>query len=223
MNWKAFLLVFVMSCVILQVANVVNADDLIIKSGTVIMLSQAEEVDKNLWKSGKMKAEEMGYNPICLSANKQGSISFGKGTKLRIENNKHVFSDDDMIINAGKNPAEINGVKLNKGEFGVVKNGKIEKQTGTITNKFGSERVYSVYLVTNQGPELLSKAEKVIRDCGYQMVETSTKLNKDSEGLVIHYAEDAEVQAREISQLLKTKLGAVPVIKKWSCSQMRTL
>jgi hypothetical protein len=83
-----------------------------------------------------------------------------------------------------------------------------------VTYQVGSDRPFSVYLTTNQGGEMLSRTEKVVRAGGYQVTRTSTKLSDETEGTTIHYADGAEVQAREISQRIMTVLGIVPVVKK---------
>lgn len=89
-------------------------------------------------------------------------------------------------------------------------------RTGTqpLTYIVGSDRPYSVYIATNQGQDALSKAEKVISAGGYQVVGTGTSLTEEKKGITIHYAESAEVQAREISQRIMTELGVAPEVKK---------
>jgi hypothetical protein len=83
-----------------------------------------------------------------------------------------------------------------------------------LTYKVGSDRPYSVFIATNQGSEALSKTEKVISAGGYQVTRTSTNLPDEKNGIIIHYADGAEVQAREISQRIMTEMGIAPVVKK---------
>lgn len=78
-----------------------------------------------------------------------------------------------------------------------------------IRYKVGTNRLYSVYIITNQGSPTLSKTEKCIQPGNYHIITStnSTKLAPDTKGSVIHYAEGAEVQAREISQRLISGMG----------------
>jgi len=214
MKRKVFLLIGTMSCVIGCLIGVGQAQELKINSGTFIMLSQPDDIDDNLWKSGKIKAKEMGLNPICLFSDKSGSISFGKGMSITLKNDKYVFADKDMLINAGENTANVNGIVLNKGEYAIVENGVIRKQEGVLTNVLGSQKIYSVFIATNQGAQLLSKVEKVLHDSGYPLVDSTTELNKDSQGLIIHYVDAAKTRAQEIAKLLEAEFGMAPEVKK---------
>jgi hypothetical protein len=82
-----------------------------------------------------------------------------------------------------------------------------------IKYRVGAERLYSVYVITNQGSDILSRAEKIIQPGNYNII-TSTKLSDQTKGVVIHYADGAEVQAREISQRLISGMGFLPSIEK---------
>jgi len=82
-----------------------------------------------------------------------------------------------------------------------------------LTYQVGSDRPFSVFITTNQGSEALSKTEKVIRTGGYQVTRTSTGLSDEEKGITIHYADGAEVQAREISQRIMTAMGIAPAVK----------
>lgn len=78
----------------------------------------------------------------------------------------------------------------------------------------GSERLYSVLISTNiDDPEMLTAVKEIIKAGGYS-VHVSTELSKDTIGTIIHYAEKAETQAREISQRLMIKLRAIPKVKE---------
>lgn len=82
-----------------------------------------------------------------------------------------------------------------------------------LTCRIGSDRLYSVFVTTNSDPKILARAEEVIRKGGYYVM-TSQELVKEQMGITIHYGEQAESQAREISQRLMTKTGIVPTLKK---------
>jgi len=83
-----------------------------------------------------------------------------------------------------------------------------------LTYRVGSDRTYSVFISTNQKENVLSEIEKVIRAGGYQITRTSTSLPKEEKGIIIHYAEGAETQAREISQRIMIKTNVAPEVKK---------
>lgn len=83
-----------------------------------------------------------------------------------------------------------------------------------LTYHIGTDRLYSVFISTNKDSNILSEVEKVIQAGGYHVVELSETLAKETTGTTIHYREQAESQAREISQRLMTKFGLVPTLKK---------
>lgn len=82
------------------------------------------------------------------------------------------------------------------------------------TYRVGTERLYSIAIFTNKDSNTLSEAVEVIKAGGYQVVTSSETLAKEETGTTILYMEQAESQAREISQRLMTKLGVVPTVKK---------
>ncbi|MFQ5901562.1 MAG: LytR C-terminal domain-containing protein [Thermodesulfobacteriota bacterium] len=83
-----------------------------------------------------------------------------------------------------------------------------------LTYRIGTDRLYSVAIYTNKDSNILSEAAEIIKAGGYQVVTTSETLAKEETGTTILYREQAESQAREISQRLMTKLGIVPTVKK---------
>lgn len=86
--------------------------------------------------------------------------------------------------------------------------------TGPLIYRIGTERPYSVYITTNTDTIRLSEVKRVIEEGGYQVTFASTTLAKDTTGVTIHYRENIETHAREISQRLIAKLGIVPSLKK---------
>lgn len=80
--------------------------------------------------------------------------------------------------------------------------------------RIGTDRSYSVFITTNIDAKVLSEAKDVIERGGYYITRASENLVKDQRGITIHYAEQAESQAREISQRLMAKFGVVPTLKK---------
>jgi hypothetical protein len=83
-----------------------------------------------------------------------------------------------------------------------------------LTYRLGTDRLYSVVIYTNKNAKILSEAVKVIKAGGYNVVQSSETLTKKKRGTTIHYREQAESQAREISQRLMTKLKVIPTLKK---------
>jgi len=83
-----------------------------------------------------------------------------------------------------------------------------------LTYHIGTDRLYSVFVCTNKDSHILSEAVEVIKAGGYRVVETSKNLPRETKGTTILYRDQAESQAREISQRLMTKLGVVPTLKK---------
>ncbi len=102
--------------------------DLKIQSGTFIVLTPAEGMNEKLCELGEKKAKELGHNAICAFLNKQGHISFGKGSKVSFKDDQYTFDDGDMIINAGSKAIQLNKVVLNEGESAIAKNGMLKKQ-----------------------------------------------------------------------------------------------
>jgi hypothetical protein len=80
--------------------------------------------------------------------------------------------------------------------------------------EIGTDRTYSVFLTTNAGTEVLGQAAAVIESGGYKITHRSTSLAAKEEDITIHFAEKAELPAREISQRLMTTLGIPPTVKK---------
>ena len=78
----------------------------------------------------------------------------------------------------------------------------------------GTDRLYSIFLSTNSDKKALVRAKAVIQQGGYNVLNASEDLNKEVTGITIHYSEQAESQAREISQRLMTELGKTPKIEK---------
>ena len=83
-----------------------------------------------------------------------------------------------------------------------------------IIYSIGEERLFSVYISSNSGYETLSKARRVIEQGGYLVTSTSTALSEDEDDITIHYQEQAESQAREISQRMMITLGKTPKLEK---------
>lgn len=95
--------------------------------------SEEMQFDQELVDAGKQKAQKMGYNPLCIYLDKNGSM-FTKG-KIAIRNNRATLVDGDMVINVGEYDATVWGTILKKGEYGVIKNGKLGKAKDIIIPK----------------------------------------------------------------------------------------
>ena len=107
--------------------------NLTINSGTIIQLTRAEgAMDDIICKNGRNQCKGTEYNPICLFTDKDGDIAIAEGSEVAIQNNSYAYNENDMVINAGDQPIKILGVNLEKGEYGVVKNGVLEKSPGNL-------------------------------------------------------------------------------------------
>jgi len=131
------------------------------------------------------------------------------------------------------NIGEFNQFYSGNGAFTTLDNGKnffglvfmVEKDVDKIdlyrlgitepySYRIGTERSYSVAIFTNVNAAILSQAEEVINTGGYQIVTASETLASGITGTSILYMDEAESQAREISQRLMTKLNVIPTVKK---------
>jgi hypothetical protein len=63
----------------------------------------------------------------------------------------------------------------------------------------GSERQYSIFITTNAETDVMDRGRNSIVRGGYNVVEVSHGLNKDTRGVHILYQKNAETPAREIS------------------------
>lgn len=81
------------------------------------------------------KAKELGHNPIPMYVVKEGgNIFITAGVMMSIRNGQQTCVENDMVINVGEFPFPVADIKLLKGEYAVVKNGKFVKQAGKITS-----------------------------------------------------------------------------------------
>jgi hypothetical protein len=85
-----------------------------------------------------------------------------------------------------------------------------------LTYRIGTDRLDSVYITTNIDAQTLLQAREVIEKGGYNVVNTSELLSEEEKGITIHYREQAESQAREISQRLMIEFGQTPTLQKMS-------
>ena len=81
------------------------------------------------------KAKELGHNALPMYVEKEGgnNITMG-GTTKSIRNGRQTCVENDMVINVGEFPFPVGDLKLLKGEFAVVKDGKFVKNTKKITS-----------------------------------------------------------------------------------------
>ena len=81
------------------------------------------------------KAVELGHNPIPMYVEKEGgNIFITAGAMMSIRNNQQTLVENDMVINVGEFSFPVEDINLSKGEYAVVKGGKIVKQPGKITS-----------------------------------------------------------------------------------------
>ncbi len=83
-----------------------------------------------------------------------------------------------------------------------------------LTYRIGTDRLYSVFITTNTDTKTLLQAKEIIQKGNYKIIDASENLTKEETGITIHYCEQAENQAREISQRLMIELGKATVLKK---------
>ena len=88
--------------------------------------AEDNQFDQKLVDAGKQKAKQMDHNPVCIFVNKNGNIVITQSL-FTIKNSQVTFVDGDMVINVGKDDATIWGTILKEGEYGIIKNGKLEK------------------------------------------------------------------------------------------------
>lgn len=84
-----------------------------------------------------------------------------------------------------------------------------------VRHRIGGSRPYSVFITTNADPRTLEKAKRTIQTGGYRVTGASNGLRGKETGITIHYAENAESQARDISSRLMLGLNVAPRLKKY--------
>jgi len=106
-------------------------------SSNAISADKSEEKykpDQALVQASFKKAKELGHNPIPMYVEKEGgNIFIAAGVMMSIRNGRQTCVENDMVINVGEFPFPVSDIKLFKGEYAVVKNGKFVKQAGKIT------------------------------------------------------------------------------------------
>jgi hypothetical protein len=94
--------------------------------------------DQALAEASCKKAKELGHNPILLFVDEGRNIMITSAKNceviFNIGNSQFEPVENDMLINVGEIPFPIDGINLSKGEYAVVKGGKIVKQIGKITS-----------------------------------------------------------------------------------------
>jgi len=131
--------------------------------------------------------------------------------------------EDPHFINAF-NAANVPRVTVGQGQIyfalAAYLEGDVDKieiyRTGLaapLTYQVGTQRLFSVYVTTNQGEAAVAKAAPVIKQAGFD-VFTSVKLAPQTTGNTIHYMQHAEAQARKLAQALESGLGLTFELKK---------
>jgi len=120
---------------------------------------------------------------------------------------------------------EFSWIKLHSGQNRFALAFIIEPDTGVVdlyrlgiaeplTYNIGKDRLYSVYIATNIAAKPLLRAKEIMQKNGYQVVYATETLDQEQTGLTIHYREQSENQAREISKRLGKKFGKDPTLQK---------
>ena len=92
------------------------------------------EADERIVRAGIKKAKEMGFNPIPVYIDEKGEIIIVPGTSFSIRNGSWALVNGDMLINVGSRPVKAGRIVLNTGEYATIKNGKAEKQSGSLVS-----------------------------------------------------------------------------------------
>jgi len=77
----------------------------------------------------------------------------------------------------------------------------------------GSDRPFSVYISTNQSPELLPRARRLAESAGLQVVNVSSSLAPEKTGAVVFYSPASEDVARDLAARLQSELGISPDVQ----------
>mgnify|MGYP007037524543 CR=1 FL=1 len=83
--------------------------------------------DEKIIDAGKIKAKELGVNPIPVCTDAEDHLVIVGGAFFTMQNNKFVLSNSDMLINSGTKVIKPQGITLSKGEYAIVKNNKLIK------------------------------------------------------------------------------------------------
>jgi len=76
---------------------------------------------------GRKEAERLGFNPIYAYMNDDGAITIAAGSKGGIVNGEFTLVEGDMLINIGEKPLEVDNLVLQKGEYAIAKEDKLQK------------------------------------------------------------------------------------------------
>lgn len=79
-----------------------------------------------------------------------------------------------------------------------------------LSYRIGPDRPFSVYLSTNQPPELLARARRIAEAGGLQVTNSSSNLDAERTGTAVFYSSAAEAQARDLAARLESELGVSP-------------
>jgi len=91
-----------------------------------------DELREKIRVDGIRKAKELGYRPVILARDEEGTSVCLQGSQVTRVNNTPLFVDGDLVVNAGKTDEIILGAKLARGEFGVVRDGKCTMLPGIL-------------------------------------------------------------------------------------------
>ncbi len=85
------------------------------------------DIDEKIIDAGKIKAKELGVNPIPFCTDAEDHLIIVGGAFFTLQDNKFVLANGDMLINAGNKVIKPQGITLSKGEYAIVKNNKLIK------------------------------------------------------------------------------------------------
>lgn len=91
--------------------------------------------DQAIIAAGVAKAKELKANPVPLVSDKTGKVFIPKGYKFSIRNGRFSIAENDMLINATAKKITLAGTELQRGEYAVVKEGKVVKGEASLLPK----------------------------------------------------------------------------------------
>jgi hypothetical protein len=139
------------------------------------------EADESIVSAGIEKAKEMGFNPIPVYTDEKGKIIIVPGTLFSIRNGQWSLVNGDMLINVGNHPVPAEKITLNKGEYAVVQNGKIEKQSGSLVSGSENEISEMAHDANFQGKDVTDKDSLVLfKGKITNLIDAKKYLNKES-------------------------------------------
>lgn len=133
------------------------------------------------------KAKELGFEPVILTRSKEDTIVLMQGSVFTEQNGRFVVVEGNLVANAGEKPENVFGTVLKQGEYGLIKNGKCEKQPDALASHD-------------------SKSLPLTTDTPFTFLEATT----------IDIGNKGEILAKEAGVLVKDRQGRIWQSRKWT-------